>query len=409
MAEARLGIRANAAQLGLLAGLNVLVGAMVGVERSVLPLVGERDFGIESKTLVLSFVVAFGGAKALANLAAGALAGARGRRYVLVAGWLLALPVPLLLALADRWSVVVAANVLLGASQGLTWSMTVLMKLDLAGPKRRGAVLGLNESAGYVGVAAAALATGALAGAYAPRTVIWVGAALVAAAGVATSLLLVRDTRPHVEREHSTLRRTIRRPTWTCAQAGFATNLNDALMWGLAPLYLAAHGASPASVGIVAAAYPAVWGFGQLGTGVLADRVGRRPLIIGGMLVQGGGLLLLLASGGAFAAALAAAVALGAGTALAYPALLAAVSDAAPPRERASAVAAYRFWRDAGLVAGALVAGIGADVFGAAAAIGAVAGVTIASGVVVAVARGCGWNGIGSRRKELAWPVTARS
>lgn len=256
---------------------------MVGMERSVLPLVGEREFGLESKTVVLSFVVAFGAAKALANLAAGALAQARGRRYALVLGWLLALPVPLLLAVADRWSVVVAANVLLGASQGLTWSMTMLMKLDVAGRARRGAVVGLNESAGYVGVAAAALATGGLAGVYAPRTVVWVGAAVVAAAGAVAALLLVRDTSPHVEREHVTLvGPTIRRPTWTCSQAGFATNLNDALMWGLAPLYLAARGASPAKIGVVAATYPAVWGLGQVGTGVLADRIGRRaPIVVG--------------------------------------------------------------------------------------------------------------------------------
>jgi MFS family permease len=382
----RLGLRANARQFALLVGLNALVGGMVGLERSVLPLVGKRDFALHSTAAILSFVVAFGAAKALTNLAAGAFATRIGRRRLLVLGWLLALPVPALIGLAPDWSLVVVANLFLGASQGLTWSMTVNMKIDLAGPARRGLALGLNESAGYLGVAATALASGALAAAIAPRTVVWVGAAAIAAVGTVASALFVADTAPHVDEEERTApiglpggRGVLR----ACAQAGFVNNLNDALAWGLAPLYLAAHGASTGRIGTVAAVYPAVWGAGQLATGWLSDRAGRKPLIVLGMLVQAVGLALLVAGGGAFAPALAAAVVLGVGTALVYPTLLAAVSDAVPPRRRAGAVGVYRFWRDAGLVAGGLLVGAVADAAGAGVAIALVAGLTAASGLVV--------------------------
>jgi MFS family permease len=395
----RLGLRANAAQFSLLVGLNALVGAMVGLERSVLPLVGERDFGLTSKTAILSFIVAFGATKALANLAAGAFAERVGRRRLLVAGWLLALPVPLLVGLAPSWAWIVAANLLLGANQGLAWSMTVLMKIDLVGPKRRGLALGLNESAGYLGVAVAAFATGALAATVAPRTLVWVGAAVVAALGTFVALVFVRDTgghveleqRAHGERERRSFRSAFARATLhdrvlrACSQAGLVNNLNDALAWGLAPLYLAAHGASVREVGVVAAVYPAVWGAGQLGTGWLSDHVGRKPLIVLGMLVQAGALGLLVAGAGRFAPALAAAALLGVGTALVYPTLIAAVSDAVEPRERAQSVGVYRFWRDTGFVIGALAAGLGADTAGSAPTIGAVAALTAASGLAVAV------------------------
>jgi MFS family permease len=401
MDEARLGLRANAGQFALLVGLNAFVGAMVGLERSVLPLLGEREFGLASKGAILSFVVAFGIAKALANLAAGGLADRAGRRNLLAVGWLLALPVPLLIAFAPNWGWIVVANLFLGANQGLAWSMTVVMKIDLVGPSRRGLALGLNESAGYLGVAFAALGTGALAATFAPRTVIWVSAALVAGVGVALSLLFVRDTAAHVEREQRAhgggvpqrLRRafargTLRQPDLrACSQAGLVNNLNDALAWGLVPLYLAAAGASPAKIGVVAAVYPAVWGAGQLLTGWLSDHTGRKPLIAAGMLVQGGALVLLAVGGGEFASALIAAVFLGAGTALVYPTLIAAVSDAVQPVDRAQAVGVYRFWRDFGFVIGALLSGLVADAFGAGSSIGVVAGVTAASGVWVALTR----------------------
>jgi MFS family permease len=392
----RLGLRANAGQFGLLVALNALVGAMVGLERSVLPLVGEDDFGLRSTTAILAFVIAFGAAKALTNLAAGALADHFGRKRLLVAGWLIALPIPLLIGLASSWWFVVAANVLLGVNQGLAWSMTVVMKIDLAGPTRRGLALGFNEAAGYLGVAAAAFASGVLAATFAPRTVIWAGAALVAAVGLIVSVTLVRDTGDHVRLEQgdetgpmvgfraaftdTSFRDPVLR---SCSQAGLVNNLNDALAWGLAPLYLAAHGASVHEIAIVAAVYPVVWGAGQLLTGWLSDHTGRKPLISGGMLVQAAGLGLLVLGGGSFRASVVAATLLGVGTAMVYPTLIAAVSDATEPRERARAVGVYRFWRDFGFVLGALVAGLAADLASSETAILIVTALTAASGLAV--------------------------
>ena len=396
----RLGLRANAGQFALLVALNALVGAMVGLERSVLPLMGKQDFELHSTAAVLAFVVAFGAAKALTNLASGELAERLGRKRLLVIGWAFALPVPLLIGLAPSWWFVVVANLLLGVNQGLAWSMTVVMKIDLVGPRRRGLALGLNEAAGYLGVSAAAFASGAFAAHYAPRTVVWVGAALIAAAGLLVSVLAVRDTGAHVAEEqaahgdgapahgglkaaftHATLRDPVLR---ACNQAGLVNNLNDALAWGLAPLYLAAHGASVDQIAIVAAAYPLVWGAGQLATGWLSDLTGRKPLIAAGMLVQAAALGLLVAGNGRFQTSLAAAVLLGAGTAMVYPTLIAAVSDTTQPRDRARVVGVYRFWRDFGFVLGALIAGIGADATSAAAAIALVAALTAASGLLVA-------------------------
>jgi MFS family permease len=396
----RLGLRANASQFALLVGLNALVGGMVGLERSVLPLVGRDDFGLRASSAILAFVVAFGAAKALTNLAAGELAERLGRKRLLVIGWLVALPVPLLIGLAPSWWFVVAANLLLGVNQGLAWSMTIVMKIDLAGPRRRGLALGLNEAAGYLGVAVTAFASGALAASFAPRTVVWTGAALIAVAGLLVSVFAVRDTGDHVSHEqlahgdvatrvgglreafvHSSGRDPILR---ACNQAGLVNNLNDALAWGLAPLYLAAHGARVREIAIVAAAYPVVWGAGQLATGWLSDHTGRKPLITSGMLVQAAALALLVLGDGAFTPSLAAAALLGAGTAMVYPTLIAAVSDAAQPLDRARLVGVYRFWRDFGFVVGALIAGVGADATSARAAIVVVAALTAASGLWVA-------------------------
>jgi MFS family permease len=393
----RLGPRANAAQFSLLVGLNALVGGMVGLERSVLPLVGKRDFHLASDATILAFVVAFGVVKAVTNLAAGALADRIGRKRLLVFGWLLALPVPALIAFAPNWWLIVGANLLLGANQGFAWSMTVVMKIDLAGPERRGLALGLNESAGYLGVAATAFASGALAASVAPRTVIWVGALAIALAGLVVSIVFVRDTGAHVaheqrghgERKAQPLSQafaegSVRNPVLrSCSQAGLVNNLNDALAWGLAPLYLAAHGASASRIGAVAAVYPGVWGFLQLVTGELSDRLGRKPLIVFGMFVQAAALVLLVVGGGAFTPALAAAALLGTGTALVYPTLIAAASDVVQPRDRAAIVGVYRFWRDTGFVVGALLGGFAADSLGSGQAIAIVAGLTALSGLWV--------------------------
>ena len=396
----RLGLRANAPQFALLVALNALVGGMVGLERSVLPLVGKQDFGISSTSAILAFVVAFGAAKAVTNLAAGGMADRVGRKRLLEIGWLVAVPVPLLIGLAPSWWFIVAANLLLGVNQGLAWSMTVVMKIDLAGPRQRGLALGLNEAAGYLGVAATAFLTGALAASYSPLTVVWVGATVIALTGLSISILAVRDTGAQVALEqqahgadrstHATLgaafaEASMRDPVLrACSQAGLVNNLNDALAWGLAPLYLAAHGASVREIAVVAAAYPVVWGAGQLATGWLSDHTGRKPLIAAGMLVQAAALGLLVVGDGAFAPSLAAALLLGAGTAMVYPTLIAAVSDASQPRDRARVVGVYRFWRDFGFVLGALIAGVGADAASPRTAILIVAVLTGGSGLLVA-------------------------
>ena len=374
---------------------------MVGLERSTLPLVGERDFGVASETALLAFIASFGLAKALTNLGAGALVDRVGRRRLLVLGWGFALPVPLLLGVAPAWGWVIAANVLLGMNQGLAWSMTVLMKIDLVGPRQRGLALGLNEAAGYAGVALAAWLAGLLAAVASPRDVIVAGGAVVAAVGLSSTIALVRDTAGHVALEQdreegiagagrlplrSAFAAATIRDRWlrSCSQAGLANNLNDGLAWGLVPLYLASEGAGVAAIGLVAGLYPAVWGTGQLATGAWSDRVGRKPLIVAGMLTQALALVVLLGSGGAVELAVVAAVLLGLGTALVYPTLIAAISDRVTPVQRPAVVGVYRFWRDMGYVAGALIAGVTAGLLGFGGAIATVAALTAASGLWVA-------------------------
>jgi len=394
-----LGLRENRAQFALLVAVNAFVGGMIGLERSTLPLIGETDFGLASKAAVLSFIVAFGLAKALTNLGAGALAARLGRRRLLITGWAIALPVPLLVAVAPSWGWIVAANILLGVNQGLAWSMTVVMKIDLVGPQRRGFALGLNEAAGYGGVALTAAVSGWLAADLAARDVLVAAAAAIALAGLVVSAVFVRDTAAHValeQRQHGDgeappLRRAFPDASWrvpalrACSQAGLVNNLNDALAWGLVPLFLAAHGAGVGEIGLVAGLYPAVWGLGQIWTGHWSDRVGRKPLIVAGMLTQSAALAALALSEGGVALAAAASVLLGAGTALVYPTLLAAVSDAVAPVARAPAVGVYRFWRDMGYVAGGLLTGVVADALGFGGAIAVVAAITAASGLAVAL------------------------
>jgi MFS family permease len=374
---------------------------MVGLERATLPLIGRDDFGLASKAAVLSFIVAFGLAKALTNLGAGGFAQRLGRRRLLIAGWAVALPVPLLIAVAPTWGWIVAANVLLGINQGLAWSMTVVMKIDLVGPARRGLALGLNEAAGYGGLALAATVSGLLATELVARDVLVVGGAVIAVIALLASVLFVRDTAAHVALEQSrhhdddeptpSLRRAFPDATWrrpelrACSQAGLVNNLNDALAWGLIPLYLAANGVGIGTIGLIAGLYPAVWGAGQIWTGHWSDHVGRKLPIVAGMLLQALALALLALSGGQLALAAVSAIALGAGTALVYPTLIAAISDAVSPIARAPTVGVYRFWRDMGYVAGGLIAGTVADELGFAGAIGVVAALTAASGLWVAL------------------------
>jgi MFS family permease len=401
-AGVRLGLRENLAQFSLLVAINAFVGAMVGLERSTLPLLGREDFGLTSSVVVLSFIVAFGVVKAFTNLGAGALAERVGRRRLLIVGWVIALPVPLLIAVAPSWAWIVAANVFLGVNQGLAWSMTVVMKIDLVGPRHRGLALGLNEAAGYGGVALAAVLAGVLAADFVARDVLVVAGAVIAVTALLLSVFFVRDTSGHValeqaehdrapDREPPRLREAFASATYrapalrACSQAGLVNNLNDGLAWGLAPLFLAAHGASVGSIGLVAAVYPGVWSVTQIATGHWSDVIGRKPLIVGGMLVQAAALGVLALSDGGIAPAVTAAAMLGLGTAMVYPTLIAAISDAVSPIARAPVVGVYRFWRDMGYALGALVAGVVADALGYGAAIAVVAGLTAASGLWVLI------------------------
>ena len=392
-----LGLRANAAQFTLLVAVNALVGGMLGQERTVLPLLATDVFGLDSYTAVLTYILAFGLAKAVTNYLAGTWSERYGRKPVLVAGWLIALPVPLLLIWAPDWWVVVAANVLLGVSQGLTWSTTVIMKIDLAGPHRRGLAMGLNESAGYLAVALTALLTGHIAANSGLRPEPFLIGIAYAALGLGLSTLAVHETRGHALREateHHELaslsdrevfaQTTLREPSLSSAtQAGLVNNLNDGMAWGLFPVLFAATGLSLARIGVLVAVYPAVWGLGQLVTGSLSDRWGRKYLITAGMLLQAAALA-VIAGTDTFGLWAGASVLLGAGTAMVYPTLLASIGDVAHPSWRARAVGVYRFWRDLGFAVGAVLAGILADTLGISGAIWAVAGVTAASGLIVA-------------------------
>jgi len=399
--EPELGLRANAGQFALLVGVNALVGGMLGQERTVLPLLADQTFHVAAFTSALAYIAAFGLVKAATNYVAGALCETYGRKPVLVAGWLVGLPVPFLLMWGPSWNWIIAANVLLGINQGLTWSTTVIMKIDLVGPQRRGLAMGLNEAAGYLAVAVTALATGYLAARYGLRPApFWLGAGYVVL-GLIVTVRLVRETQGHARfeaRRHPlppaeaelTPRQVFTRTSFTdpalssASQAGLVNNLNDGLAWGLFPLLFAAAGLSLGRIGVLAALYPAVWGLAQLATGAASDRYGRKTLIVTGMLLQAAALACFAAADNFWWWALAA-TGLGLGTAMVYPTLLASIGDVAHPTWRARSVGIYRLWRDAGFAVGALLAGITADLFGLRAAVWAVAALTAASSLLVAV------------------------
>ena len=395
----RLGLKENWPQFALLVVINAFVGGMVGIERTVVPLIGAEEFKISSTTLVVSFIVSFGVVKALANLVSGQLADAWGRKRVLVLGWLVGLPVPFMIIWAPSWTWVIAANALLGINQGLAWSMTVIMKIDLVGPKSRGLAVGLNEFAGYLAVGVTAFFTGYLASEYGLRPApIYLGVAY-AILGTTLSILLVRDTRDHVRLEASAHARQSApisfrevflltsfgdRNLFAASQAGLVNNLNDGMSWGIFPLFFASFGLGVERIGILKAVYPATWGILQVATGPLSDRWGRKGLIVGGMWVQAAGLF-LTALTREFEYWLIGSLLLGIGTAMVYPSLIAAVSDASHPAWRARSLSVYRFWRDLGYAIGALSAGIIADLFGLSWAIATIAALTFASGLVVAL------------------------
>ncbi|PBB18965.1 MFS transporter [Mesorhizobium sp. WSM4313] len=394
-----LGLKANWKQFSLLVLINAFVGGMVGIERTVVPLIGAEEFGVASTTLVVSFIVSFGVVKACANLVSGQLADRWGRKRVLILGWLFGLPVPFIIIWAPSWGWIVAANALLGINQGFAWSMTVIMKVDLVGPKSRGLAVGLNEFAGYLAVGVTAFLTGYLASRYGFRPVpIYLGAGY-AILGAALSILLVRDTREHLRlelanhprqasplsfREIFMLTSFSDRNLFAASQAGLVNNLNDGMSWGLFPLFFVANGLGIERIGVLKAVYPAVWGILQVATGPLSDRWGRKGLIVAGMWVQAAGLL-TTAMTREFGWWLLASLLLGLGTAMVYPCLIAAVSDASHPSWRARSLSVYRFWRDLGYAIGALSAGLIADFFGFVAAIAAIAALTFLSGAIVAV------------------------
>lgn len=398
-----LGLRQNLAQFMLLVAVNALVGGTLGQERTVLPLLAGQVFHLDLYTSALTYILAFGVAKAGTNYFAGTLSDRYGRKPVLITGWLIALPVPLMLIFGPSWGWIVAANVILGISQGLTWSTTVVMKMDLVGPERRGLAMGLNEAAGYLGVAATALATGYIAATYGLRPGPFLLGAAYIALGLGLSVFAVKETRGHAKveaashvsthdgaqaelsnRQIFTLTSFRDKSLSSVSQAGMVNNLNDGLAWGLFPVLFAAAGLTIEKIGILAAVYPAVWGAAQLVTGALSDKYGRKWLIVGGMLLQAAALA-MIAAGHDFGIWLTAAVLLGLGTAMVYPTLLAAIGDVAHPAWRARAVGTYRLWRDGGFAVGAILSGVLADLYGVRTAIGAVAALTALSGIVVAV------------------------
>jgi MFS family permease len=400
--EPRLGLRENLGQFSLLVVLNAFVGAMVGLERTVLPLLGEQEFGLTSKTAITSFIVSFGITKAVLNLIAARLSDRVGRKPILIAGWLLALPVPFLIIHAPAWWWIDVANVLLGANQALAWSMTVIMKIDLVGPGRRGLALGLNEFAGYFAVGVMSWVTGYIAAQTALRPQPFYLGIVIAVLGLAIAVLFIRETRSfaHLEAASAPAVPEGERPSlgrvfyvtslgnvslFAACQAGLVNNLNDGMAWGLYPLFFAGYGLGVGGIGVIKAVYPLTWGVLQVATGPLSDRIGRKELIAGGMIVQAAGIWLtvLLPT---YAAWLLGAGLQGLGTAMVYPTLLAAITDHAHPRWRASSLGVYRFWRDLGYAVGALLSGQVADAVGLGAAIHLVAALTLVSGIVVAAA-----------------------
>jgi len=393
MNMAQLGLKENWKQFTLLVIINAFVGGMIGLERSILPKIAEEEFHIAAKTAILSFIVAFGIVKAITNYFTGALANRIGRKNLLTIGWLIGIPVPFILMFADSWNWVVAANILLGINQGLTWSSTVVMKIDLVGDKQRGFAMGLNEFAGYIALAIVAFLTGWIASGYGLRPYPFYIGIVLSIAGFFLSWLFVKDTKQHIEVETATsktpmLSNVFWQTTWkhknlgSVTQAGLINNLNDGMIWGLLPVLLAAKGFTIGQIGIIAAIYPAVWGIGQLFTGKMADHFCKKDLLFLGMLLQGIALVTLLFAYSTLHFVVISIV-LGWGTAMVYPTFLATVAENTHPAERAKTFGVFRFWRDLGYAIGAVLTGIIADFFGMNASVLAIGLLTIFSAMII--------------------------
>ncbi|MFP4091700.1 MAG: MFS transporter [Cyclobacteriaceae bacterium] len=402
MAKVKLGLKENWKQFSLLVLVNAFVGGMVGLERTVVPLIGTEEFQLSSDLVIFSFIIAFGVVKAFTNIASGILADRYTRKKILIAGWLVGLPVPFMLGWGPSWDWIVAANILLGISQGLAWSMTVNMKIDLVGPNKRGFAMGLNEAAGYGAVGLTALLTGYLASSYGLRPEPFYIGIAYGVLGLLLSVFIIHDTRKHASleaKQHAegkhelsskkSVKWVIAQTSWrnktlfSVSQAGLVNNLNDGMSWGVFPLLFASAGVGLEGIGWIKAVYPVVWGVGQIITGPLSDKFGRKPLIVWGMIIQavghaviGFGLSYPLLTG------LTGSVLLGIGTAMVYPALLAAVGDGAHPTWRATSVGVYRFWRDIGYAVGALMAGVVASMLGMQWAVHAAGLLTLISGLL---------------------------
>ncbi len=395
----RLGLKENWKQFSLLVIVNAFVGGMIGLERTIIPQIAEADFGMAAKTAILSFIVVFGITKAITNYYTGTLANRFGRRNLLISGWLFVLPVSILLIYAPNWNWIIAANILLGINQGLTWSSTVVMKIDLVGEKDRGFAMGLNEFAGYVAVAIVAFLTGAIASTYGLRPYpfyLGIGLSII---GLLLSWLFVKDTHHHVKLEatYSTipkLKKLFWETTWhhknlgSITQAGLVNNLNDGMVWGLLPLLLIAKGFNLRDTGMIVATYPAVWGLGQLYSGKLADKYCKKTLLFTGMFIQGMALLGMIWAN-SFSSFMVLSSLLGIGTAIVYPTFLAAISDYTHPDQRPGSIGIFRLWRDLGYAIGAILTGLIADRFGLTAPIVAIGLLTIGSSLIVKFRMSC--------------------
>ena len=403
MQNVRLGLKENWKQFIILVIINGFVGGMVGLERTILPQIAEKEFAIAAKTAILSFIIVFGIVKAITNYYTGTLANKFGRKNLLVAGWIIGLPIPFILMFAPDWSWIIAANVLLGINQGLTWSSTVVMKIDLVGEKQRGFAMGLNEFAGYIAVALIAFLTGWMAGEYGIRPYPFLVGIVLAVFGLLGSIFFVKDTRPHVAKEATTnkvpnLKNIFWDTTWknknlgSVTQAGLINNLNDGMAWGIFPILLATKGFSIAQIGIITAIYPAVWGVGQLLTGKMADKFCKKDMLSLGMLLQAIALLFLVWANTMLHFVILSSI-LGWGTAMVYPTFLATVAENTNPQDRAKSIGVFRLWRDLGYAIGAILTGIIADVFSINVAILFIALLTFISAATIAARMSCSTTG----------------